>query len=269
MLYPRRLSEESKENIFAKISLISQHPEVLELSENSSEEDKRKVKKIERFLLDCSIRQYELPDIPRSKIILSNDVYKRLIEYANKSNKRDNLMTEFGGYIYGIEEAPNVVYFKSNNEVQMKSYSGEIHTPKKLSEEIQRVIEDTDADCIAHIHTHPFERSHYYPFPSNQDLYTYGFLQEQFNKTDKDVYFLGGLITPLTGPESPIRINDICFMFYDKKVKRFYKCSNIYYEDQSGNRNPLSRKNISYMNDDNTKVLVKEKRTVLQNLNNI
>lgn len=268
MLYPKRLSSRELENIIEKISLIAKYPKILELDEDCMEEDKRQVEEIERFLYDCNIRQYELPNIPKGKIILSNKVYNRLLSYANKSNKHDNSMTEFGGYMYGVETAPNTVYFKENNVVQMKSFSGEIHTPLKLSKEMENVIKYADADCIAHIHTHPFEKKHYYPFPSNQDLYTYAYLQEQFNKTDKDVYFLGCLITPLNSSKESVRLNDICFMFYDKNTKSFYKCSNIYYEDSRGLRWPLPVQDVSYV-DSNNRVLVKEKRTILQNYRNI
>lgn len=268
MLYPKRLSREQYKNIIEKISLIAKYPKILELDENSIEEDIRQVREIEEFLYDCNIRQYELPNIPRGKIILSNKVYNRLLTYANKSNEKDNSMTEFGGYIYGVETAPNTIYFKDNNVIQMKSLSGEIHTPLKLSKEMEDVIKYSSSDCIAHIHTHPYERKHYYPFPSNQDLYTYAFLQEQFNKTDKDVYFLGGLITPLSSSKDEVRLNDICFMFYDKNEESFYKCSNIYFEDSRGIRCPLPVRDVLYT-DSNNKVLVKEKRTILQNYRNI
>mgnify|MGYP003299272374 CR=1 FL=1 len=268
MLYPKRLSKKSFENIMEKISLIARYPKILELDEDAMEEDIRQVREIEKFLYDCNIRQYELPDIPRGKIILSNEVYNRLLNYANKSNEKDNSMTEFGGYMYGVETAPNTIYFKENNVVQMKSFSGEIQTPLKLSKEMENVIKYSDVDCIAHIHTHPFERKHYFPFPSNQDLYTYAFLQEQFNKTDKDVYFLGCLITPLNNSSESVRLNDICFMFYDKNERSFYKCSNIYFEDSRKIRCPLPVRDVLYTDSDN-KVLVKEKRTILQNYRNI
>ena len=267
--FPDRLTISDTNKIIDTISYIAQNPEILEINENTSAEDIQFVNYLKNLLASCNIYQYELPELPHGKIILSNEVYNKLYSYACDSNKRDSKMTEFGGYLYGREIAPNVVCFHRNNIVKMKSGSGDIETPEKLCEEIVDIIEKTDCDCIAHIHTHPYRDGYYSLFPSNQDLYTYAYLQEQFNQTGNEAFFLGGLITPLTKPGAYVRLNDLCFMYYDRNAKRFYKCDNIFYKDEYGNENPLPK--ITYVsNDEETgKVLLKEKRTLIQNPNNI
>ena len=268
LLYPKKLTKEEEARIIKKISYLARHPEKLEEDENSSIKDIIRVRKANEFLKDCNIRQYRLSNIPNGKIILSKRAYDRLCSYAHNSNIHEREMTEFGGYLYGIERNPNEIYFEENNVAKVSGGSRVLETPKKLCEEIQRVIDESDCDCIAHIHTHPYVDGHYSLFPSNQDLYTYAYIQEHFNKSDKDVYFFGGLITPVNSSNDKVRLNDICFIFYDKNTRSFYKCSNIYYEDNEENIHPLPRKDM-INKDSHGKVLLKEKRTILQNPNNL
>lgn len=268
LLYPRELTSEEHSKIIKRISFLARYPEKLELKKDSSPKDIQLVEKRKRFLENCSIRQYSLPNMPKGKIILSKEAYARLCSYARNSNNHEKEMTEFGGYLYGTEISPNEIYFIENNVTQVVRGQKVIETPEKLCKEIQRVIDESDCDCIAHIHTHPYVDGHYSLFPSNQDLYAYAHIQEHFNTSDKEAYFLGGLITPINSSKDNVRINDICFIFYDKNVKLFYKCSNIFYEDENGVSHSLPKMDV-IRKDNHGKVLVKEKRTILQNPNNL
>jgi 2-hydroxychromene-2-carboxylate isomerase len=62
----------------------------------------------------------------------------------------------------------------------------------EMHKELINNIEQSNYDCIAHIHTHPYAEGYYSSYPSNQDLYTYAHLQENFNQTDRDIFFIGG-----------------------------------------------------------------------------
>ena len=268
LLFPKEISEEEKNEIFKAIAFAAKHPEKRIVTSTSTIEEVRLAKYLNSLLETCSIDQYKLPDIPGGKIVLSNKVYKRLYRYAYNSNDLDSsIMTEFGGYLYGKEYSANEVYFSNNNTAKADNSSCAFETPERLSKELQDIIAYTSYDCIAHVHTHPFLDGHYSLFPSNQDLYLYASLQENFNRSTRNVYFLGGLITPLTRPGSDIRMNDICFIFYDKNLSKFYKCDNIFYEDV--NRNTKELPKVTYNYQDRGKTLFKQKRTLLQNPDNI
>ena len=260
---PRNISIEEKSEILAAISYAAKYPNQLIITEKSSKEDIAFANYLNKIIKDANIYQYSLESLPKSSIVLSNKVYKKLCCYAHSSNINEKFMTEFGGYIYGIEYSPNQVYFQYNNATNVTYGRKLFETSDNLCEEIYNVIVKTNCDCIAHVHTHPYINGCYSLVPSNQDLYVYAHLQENFNHTNREVYFLGGLITPLTRPDADIRINDLCFVFYDKKLQKFYKCDNIYYEDDNGKTIQLNTVDYQYRDEYTGKVLLKEKRKLL------
>ena len=269
LLFPPVLSVRESLSIMDIISYAARNPEILEINENSSPKDIDLSNFINSILLNASIYQYGLSKIPHGKVLLSNKVYNKLCEYASSSNDNDYDMIEFGGYLYGKEIEDNIIYFEYNSLHPVVNGRGDIGTPSELSRELEEIMRYTDYDCIAHIHTHPFKDNTYALFPSNQDLYVYAYLQEQFKVGDRDVFFLGGLITPLIQPTQDLRLNDLCFIFYDRNVRRFYKCDNIFYEDEKGEVKPLHKIIYRYTEPETGKVLLKERRTLLQNENNI
>ncbi|MBO6195213.1 MAG: hypothetical protein J6O56_02560 [Bacilli bacterium] len=265
-LIPDKISDERINELIRIISNLARNPKRLEINDNSSKEDILFAKYAKLILKNCNVNHYDLPDIPNSKIIISNKVYNKLCDLSSKSNSYERNLVEFGAFLYGREISPNTIYFEEYNYHRMISSKGEINVSDELIGEIERVIRESSADCIAHIHTHPYSNNLFSCYPSNQDLYTYAHLQENFNTTNRNVYFLGGLITPLNSSSSNIRLNDICFIFYDKDNGYFYKCDNIYTLNEMNEEIPLSK---AVVNKKKNGLVLKEKRTILQNASHI
>lgn len=225
MLKPERISLQSQEEVLKKISLIANKA-------NLSKLDKE-------FLKLSSIYQYELPELPNNKIILTEKVYIRLCGLAAASNFFESYCDEYGCYLFGKDLGDNRVIFDTIGEKESKVSSKEFNTSEEMADEIVEKIENSEADCICHVHTHPNTEVNFSSTPSNQDLYVYAWFSEQFYGSQKDINYFGALITPTEDTKESF--NDICFIFYDKKAKYFYKATNVFCVDKSGNLKKLEK----------------------------
>lgn len=225
MLKPNTLSKKETSDILSLISLLALNPKRIIYEEQTSSYDKYISKKINNFLNKSNINQYNLPTLNNTKIILSKKVYKSLLKIAKKTN-RYKTGEEFGCYLFGHKEH-NTIYFDTLSKHKSPKAKNKFKTTPLMQKEINTKMHQSNINFICHVHTHPNNINTYGCTPSNQDLYTYAWLQEQFSIND--INFIGALITP---PDyQDINFNDICFIFYNKENKKFYKIINIYYED--------------------------------------
>lgn len=128
-----------------------------------------------------------------------------------------------------------------------------------MEEEIIEKIDSKKIDCVCHVHTHPYRGGMVYSStPSNYDLFTYAWFQEQHYNPNNKISFMGALITPPEPGKSTY--NDICFIFYDRNTKSFYKITNIWYF--SKNKEPIKLEKKQYDNDTKKVVLLYQKNDI-------
>lgn len=242
MLRPNSKGPEHKSKIFELISLMAKYPSRFEGDE-----------RYDNFLKESSIYQYELPDLPYGRITLSEDVYYKLKEFASLSNKNEANLSEFGGYLFGQEKGANNIYFSAYNMVKSDVHVREFNTTPEMENEVKMIMKLNNVNCFCHVHTHPNSESCYSGTPSNQDLYLYAWFQEQYAKPGK--YFMGALITP----SDDNRFNDICFIFYDKTCRTFFKINDIYVHWKDGKIDKLPKEEVI-----NPKTKKIEKRSIIK-----
>lgn len=176
--------------------------------------------------------QFNFPELPNSRIILSEKVYRRLSADINLCAFSGNKELEYGTFLYGKEIKPNVIYFDIPSkyldyepsfrkfEVNTDKYGNELGIHKELMNNINQ----STYDCIAHIHTHPYIGGTC-RFFSNQDLRTIQNLQKNFQPDNGNKkYFFGGLLT--VGEENIGETDEISFVFYDENFG-WHKITNI------------------------------------------
>ena len=176
--------------------------------------------------------QFNFPELPNSRIILSEKVYRRLSADINLCAFSGNKELEYGTFLYGKEIKPNVIYFDIPSkyldyepsfrkfEVNTDKYGNELGIHKELMNNINQ----SKYDCIAHIHTHPYIGGTC-RFFSNQDLRAIQNLQKNFQPDNGNKkYFFGGLLT--VGEENIGETDEISFVFYDENFG-WHKITNI------------------------------------------
>ena len=226
MLKQNSLSKKQTNDILSLISLLALNPNRVSYEQQISIYDKYISKKINNFLNKSHINQYNLPTLRNSKIVLSKKVYKTLLKLAKKSNRYQLTGEEFGCYLFGKKES-KTIYFDQISKHKSPKTKNRFNTTHRMQEEITDNMNNSNINFICHVHTHPNNTNTYGSTPSNQDLYTYAWLQEQLS--NNDVNFLGALIAP---PDNQSNFNDICFIYYNKDNKKFYKITNIYYQNK-------------------------------------
>lgn len=183
-------------------------------------------------ILTGATNQFDFPELPNSRVILSNEVYIRLAGEINLCAFSGNKELEYGTLLYGKEIQPNVIYFdipsKHDDYVPTKrvfdvNVNGNGEMSEMYKEMIKNITEER-YDCIAHIHTHPYIGGTC-RFFSNQDLSMVKTLQTDFQPDNgKKNFFFGGLLT--VGPENTAETDEISFVFYDEN-NGWYKITNI------------------------------------------
>ena len=183
-------------------------------------------------LLSCATNQFNFPELPNGRIILSEEVYARLSGDINLCAFSGNKELEYGTLLYGKEIEPNVIYFDvpSKYDDYVPSFrvfdvnTNENGETSKMYQEMMQNINGDKYDCIAHIHTHPYIGGTC-RFFSNQDLRMIKSLQTDFQPDNgKHKYFFGGLLT--VSPDNDAENDEISFAYYDKN-HGWYKITNI------------------------------------------
>ena len=91
-------------------------------------------------------------------------------------------------------------------------------------------------DVVVHVHTHPELGDEYASdCYSNQDLYTYGYLQKHHQYGTYYTLFIGAMLNNHNGKEN------ISFVYYDEEDKTFYKIPNIYYVKTEKNKEYIKK----------------------------
>ena len=130
-------------------------------------------------ILDGATNQFNFPELPNSRIILSEEVYTRLLGDINLCAFSGNKELEYGTFLYGKEIKPNVIYFyipSKYDDYEPRFREFEVNTDKygnelNMHKELMYNINQSKYDCIAHVHTHPYIGGTC-RFFSNQDLRT-------------------------------------------------------------------------------------------------
>lgn len=183
-------------------------------------------------IVDGATNHFYFPELPNSKVILSESAYLRLAADINLCALSGSKEIEYGTILYGKEIQPNVIYFeipsKHDDYVPTKkefdvnfNKNGEY---SEMYKELMTNINSAEYDCIAHIHTHPYIGGTC-RFFSNQDLKMIKTLQTDFQPDNGNKkYFFGGLLT--VSPENKSELDEISFVFYDEKYG-WHKITNI------------------------------------------
>lgn len=183
-------------------------------------------------VLQGATNHFEFRELPNSRIILSLEVYNRLMADINLCAFSGNKELEYGTFLYGKEIQPNVIYFDIPSEYddyEPKRREFEVNVDNngnelEMHKELINNIEGIKYDCIAHVHTHPYIGGTC-RFFSNQDLRTIQTLQHNFQpESGQKKYFFGGLLT--VGSENLSDTDEISFVFYEDN-NEWYKITNI------------------------------------------
>jgi hypothetical protein len=178
-------------------------------------------------ILQGATNQFNFPELPNSKIILSEKCFIRLSGDINLCAFSGSKELEYGTFLYGKEIEPNVIYFDIPSEYDnyTPSYREfDVNTPEMIGEK-EKHVNGTKYNCIAHIHTHPYIGGTC-RFFSNQDLRTIKKLQLEHQPDDgRKKFFFGGLLT--VSSENLPEKDEISFVFYDENHQKYYKLTNI------------------------------------------
>ena len=183
-------------------------------------------------ILYGATNQFNFPELPNSRIILSEEVYTRLLGDINLCAFSGNKELEYGTFLYGKEIKPNVIYFyipSKYDDYEPRFREFEVNTDKygnelNMHKELMYNINQSKYDCIAHVHTHPYIGGTC-RFFSNQDLRTIQTLQKNFQpKNGNKKHFFGGLLT--VGEKNTGETDEISFVFFDENFG-WHKITNI------------------------------------------
>lgn len=181
--------------------------------------------------MNTPIDARKLPDVPRGKIIISQEVFKELITVNDESEKAK---AEFSYFLTGITEGQtvkfdNIVWARNqgnNVEADFTPLMGNLRSYVKC---IQQLGKQNAIVCNGH--THPKELSRYAEDFSFADMA--GFMQMK----EDNAVFRNGDIELCSGIMSELNFN---FCFYDNNVQDFYKFNDVVLELETGEQIPLS-----------------------------
>ena len=176
---------------------------------------------------------YNYDVLPKSKIILSPEVYGKLCVYAGLARRTARTEFEYATLLYGNEIEHNVIDFSESSAIEdhdLTPREVDINTDiygncSKMVEELRANIKSHKYGCIAHVHTHPYvpnfgSNCQYF---SNQDMLMLKTLQEDFQYEERKKDYLAGLIF-VPEDDTPAEIS---FVFYDANGKKFYRIQDI------------------------------------------
>lgn len=186
-----------------------------------------------------NINQYKFAALPNSKIIITEEIYKRLLSLTNFSSLRRE---EHMCFLFGKEVRTNVIFFDEMNDAQdYEIFGSGSNNPLehgvgpgrgKLAEELKARIDGNQDSktVICDIHTHPsgIADGIEYRFFSGADLdsnkkFTHGM-------NERNITHIAGLIAS----DNKNGNSTISFIWYDELNNKFYRIPNIsvakYYE---------------------------------------
>lgn len=169
-------------------------------------------------------------DMPRGKIILSEQVYDMLMAISDVTNSE---MEEVPFFLFGTETSDNTIEFSefmsSSRERQGTQASFDQNMVKYLQDRINGNMNDGLVVC--HGHSHP-------PIGSYNENFSLGdFTSYMQMNRDNEIFRsrkieLVGCVVTSTG--------DINFVFYDNRHNDFYRFTQVYVKDMQGNLTPAN-----------------------------
>lgn len=173
----------------------------------------------------------QLDNVPRGKVILSQNVFEQLLKVNDESEK---VQAEYSYLLTGITEGQTVRFdniewcrnqgnrAEANFDPLLPKLNAYVDTAQRLGE--------TQA-IVCNGHTHPKGMS---PYAEEFSLYDMaGFMQmKEENQVFKDgtIDLCGGIISDL----------NFNFCFYDDEMQNFYKFNDVVLELETGEQVPLS-----------------------------
>lgn len=200
------------------------------------------------------------------KVILSEEVFARLQGLINATALHKQLADssiikngyEFGGVLYGaIDEDGNINFSFANEEADYQPRDGGflLQSGKQMMEELLTKIGDSEFNCFAHVHTHPYsvEANR---FLSDEDVKYYrttltSISEITKNQSGKEINMFGCLLTQ-SSSNNP-QNDDISFVYFNKEDGKMYYLPNIFVKSRStGTLYPLKRvkENLYRRNED-------------------
>lgn len=188
-----------------------------------------------------NVNQYKYEALPNSKIIITEEIYRRLLSLTNFSSLRKE---EHMCFLFGKEVRTNVILFDEMNDAQDYEISGSgSNNPLehgvspgtgKLAKELESKIDENEDSktVICDIHTHPsgIIDEIQYRFFSEADLES----NKKFTHamSERNITHIAGLIAS----DNEKGNSTISFIWYDEQNDKWYRIPNIavarYYEQE-------------------------------------
>lgn len=173
----------------------------------------------------------QLDDVPRGKVVLSEQVFEQLMKVNDESEKAQ---AEFSYFLTGITEGQtikfdNIVWCRNQGNSTEANFSPLLPNLNSYVKTVQQIGETQAIVCNGH--THPKGMSTYAEDFSLYDMA--GFMQMK----EENPVFKDGRIDLCGGIMSDLNFN---FCFYDDKMQNFYKFNDVVLELETGEQIPVS-----------------------------
>ena len=205
------------------------------------------LREINTLLRTANIPSKELPDARIDhttdlapfyvSIVFTERCLKRIIEMNNATRKN---LVEYGTFFYGRLTGKTLYidnYLSDFEKADSVFVEAAVNVTKRNMKEKEMLTEKSELNTnpynvVVHFHTHPaygITSDHKVFKPnttrySDQDLYTYAYLQKYHQpKSENRIFFIGGLL----GVDNDR--SQISAVFYDLGTKDFYNIEGIYY----------------------------------------
>jgi len=170
-------------------------------------------------------------------IVFNEKCVQKIIEMRNKTS---NELVEYGTFFYGRIKGNTLLienYLSDFERADSEFVDAAVNVSERNISEKELLTEYSELNqnpynVVVHFHTHPaygITKNHEVIKPnttrySDQDLYSYGYLQKYHQpKTNNFILFIGGLLA------ADVNRTQISAVYYDEFRKDFFNINNIYY----------------------------------------
>lgn len=171
-------------------------------------------------------------NMPSGYIIITEQVYEMLRAVQEATNSTGQ---EFPFFLYGRELPGNVVEFNQFMSASNNRQGAQASFNQTMINDLQNRLRSNNGRgmVVCHGHSHPAQKNNpYHQNFSLGDLTTYMQMnQENAVFKNRQAELMGCVVTS-TG--------DVNFIFYDNVNNNFYRFTNVYVKDKSGNLTPVS-----------------------------
>lgn len=187
------------------------------------------------------------------KIILSEEVFARLQGLINATAFQKGIVDrseikhgyEHGGVLYGfLDDNGNINFTVANDKADYKPKDGSfaLQSGEEILEELIDNVFNSEFDCFAHVHTHPYSvEANRLLSDADVEYYKNDFdFSGSESETGKKVYTFGCLLTQ-SSSNNP-QNDDISFVYFNKENDKMYYLPNIFVKSRnSGKLYPLKK----------------------------